>query len=342
MPAACPAARRWPAASAAAPASPRRAGPPARCSVRKRPSGVQVASCPSRSNVARERVPSASPRIQTFRPSTELKSSESRRPSGENIGWWKFRRSAVTRRLAPAPVHEHERRGLLRDVGDVAVGRDRELRHRLSGDRHVGRERHRRRGEPRAVPVERRGLHDAARRSRPPGCPGSPAPRSPACSQELRLGAVREVHEQHRAGGVAHPRAHAERGAAVRQDLQQPELAARGVAPPASRPPPAPARCRRCTRARRREPNAACSVPNSDGDTSSAVPPSIGTRSTCRFTPCVPRTHRPSGDTSGLPMLDGARDRRRRPPRRATGASAGDCRPARRPSTPRPGRRAGT
>ena len=32
----------------------------------------------------------------------ELKSSERRRPSGENMGWWKFRRSAVATRLDPA------------------------------------------------------------------------------------------------------------------------------------------------------------------------------------------------------------------------------------------------
>jgi hypothetical protein len=32
----------------------------------------------------------------------ELKSSERRRPSGENMGWWKFRRSDVARRLEPA------------------------------------------------------------------------------------------------------------------------------------------------------------------------------------------------------------------------------------------------
>jgi len=48
--------------------------------------------------------------------------------------------------------------------------------------------------------------------------------------------------------------------------------------------------------------HAAPSVISIAWEISSAAPPSRGTRIACPVTPRVPITHRPSGDTIGLPM----------------------------------------
>ena len=101
-------------------------------------------------------------------------------------------------------VHEHERRRLLRDVGDIAVGRYGELGHRGSGDGDVGPHRHGWSRQPAALQVERRGLHVPAREhehEQPLRHPRLDHRRA----EERGLGAGLEIHQERRARRYCRP-----------------------------------------------------------------------------------------------------------------------------------------
>ena len=127
------------------------------------------------------------------------------------------------RRGQPAravPLDEHQRRRLLRDVGDVAVPGDGELGDPVPGDRHVGRYRHRRRADLPPARIERRRLQGAGTRHEHEHPLGHPR-LDDRSAQDLRLGPGPEIHQHERAGRIPHPRPHRERRASVAQDLEQ-------------------------------------------------------------------------------------------------------------------------